>query len=195
VNNSAKVSQDIVVTFDVAEDIQVMADSVELSRVLNNVLENSRRYGKSTIYPTHMQNHAHILPYIETPSSEEDAWSPTRLFEEPIDIAQVHIETKIQGDWVVIAIKDNGNGVSPDALTQLKNPFFRANEARTNTTGTGLGLAIVEKAIQSMQGKLTLSNWGFQPKTEETRFERAANEDGGFMVEISLKRSPHKLIA
>ena len=200
VNNSAKVAMDIVATYHVPEDMQVMADPIELSRVLNNLLENARRYGKSTIYPAQMPNHAHVLPYsesdnIDSDNSADQAWSPTRMFDEPVEIAQVHIDARIEGEWVVLSIKDNGNGVSPEVLSQLNVPFFRANEARTNTTGTGLGLAIVEKAVQGMQGKVKLSNWGVQPNTEDTRYEETRNREGGFMVEISLKRPPHKVAA
>jgi two-component system, OmpR family, osmolarity sensor histidine kinase EnvZ len=204
VNNSAKVALDIVVTFSVNEDLHVMADPVELSRVINNLLENARRYGKSTIYPANMQNHAEMLPYIEGDegvggvegeSREDHAWQPTRMFDEPLEIAQVHIDARIEGDWVLLSIKDNGNGVAPEVLNQLNVPFFRANEARSNTTGTGLGLAIVEKAVQGMQGKVKLSNWGEQPKPEDTRYDQSTLHNGGFLVEISLKRPPHKIAA
>jgi two-component system, OmpR family, osmolarity sensor histidine kinase EnvZ len=195
-NNSAKVAMDIVVSYFVPEDLQVMADPVELSRVLNNLLENARRYGKSTIYPENLHNHAHLLPFVDNESPEDGAWQPTRMFDEPLEIAQVHIDARIEGDWVVLSIKDQGNGVAPDVLNQLNVPFFRANEARTNTTGTGLGLAIVEKAVQGMQGKVKLSNWGEKPKGEDTRNDRSqAQQNSGFMVEISLKRPLHKVAA
>ena len=195
VNNSAKVSMDIVVSHNVPEDIQVMADSVELSRVLNNLLENARRYGKSTLYPANMNNHAPALPDINFDHASDEAWSPTRMFDEPVDIAQVHIDANIHGDWVVLTIKDNGNGVAPEVLNQLNVPFFRANEARTNTTGTGLGLAIVEKAVQGMHGKVKLSNWGVQAKNDDSRLDQVTKPEGGFMVEIRLKRPPHKIAA
>jgi two-component system, OmpR family, osmolarity sensor histidine kinase EnvZ len=195
-NNSAKVAMDIVVSYFVPEDLQVMADPVELSRVLNNLLENARRYGKSTIYPENMQSRGQLLPIADIESPEEGAWQPTRMFDEPLEIAQVHIDARIDGEWVVLSIKDQGNGVSPDVLNQLNVPFFRANEARTNTTGTGLGLAIVEKAVQGMQGKVKLSNWGEKPKSEDTSSDRSqGQQNSGFMVEISLKRPPHKVAA
>jgi two-component system osmolarity sensor histidine kinase EnvZ len=38
---------DLRITLDVAEDIQVMADEVDLQRVIANLLENARRYGKT----------------------------------------------------------------------------------------------------------------------------------------------------
>lgn len=199
VNNSAKVARDIVASYFVPEDLQVMADPVELSRVLNNLLENARRYGKSKIYPESLQNHTHLLPFIDDESPEDGAWQPTRMFDEPLEIAQVHITARIEGDWVVLSIKDQGNGVAPEVLNQLNVPFFRANEARTNTTGTGLGLAIVEKAVQGMQGKVKLSNWGTKyegkPEDEDAHNDRTQAHNGGFMVEISLKRPPHKVAA
>ena len=38
---------DLRITVDVADDIQVMADEVDLQRVIANLLENARRYGKT----------------------------------------------------------------------------------------------------------------------------------------------------
>jgi two-component system, OmpR family, osmolarity sensor histidine kinase EnvZ len=202
VNFSAKDAQDIVVSHHVAADLQVMADPVELQRVLTNLLENARRYGKSTIYPAHMLGLEHVLPIpeIDAYSEYDEAWSPTRLFEEPVEVAKVDIDARIQGDWVVLTVRDHGAGVSPEALNQLNVPFFRANEARSNVTGTGLGLAIVEKAVQGMQGKLSLSNWGtphFHVNDVDltAQSKRTADQDGGFMAEISLMRSQHKLEA
>lgn len=201
VNNTTKDAQDIVVSNNVSTDLQIMADAVELQRVIANLLENARRYGKSTIYPAHMmeaKHLPHVLPMPDTKSYEADdeAWSPTRLFEEPVEIAKVDIDARIQGDWVVLTVRDHGAGVSPEVLNQLNVPFFRANEARSNVTGTGLGLAIVEKAVQGMQGKISLSNWGtplHQDNDNAVRSQRKAGEDGGFMAEISLMRPEHKL--
>jgi two-component system osmolarity sensor histidine kinase EnvZ len=199
VNISAKDAQDIVVTHRVASDLQVMADPVELQRVLINLLENARRYGKSTIYPAHMMMDAdNMLPIVEAASDAdmEDAWSPTRLFEEPIEVAKVDIDARFDGEWVYLSVRDHGGGVKPEVLNQLNVPFFRANEARSNVTGTGLGLAIVEKAIQGMQGKLTLSNWGIPNIQSEDdasgRITRQASQDGGFLAEISLMRPTQK---
>ncbi len=199
VNISAKDAQDIVVTYNIATDLQVMADAVELQRVLTNLLENARRYGKSTIYPAHMLTleQAPATSKATEYSAHNEAWSPTRLFEEPVEIAKVDIDARIQGEWVRLTVRDHGAGVSPDVLNHLNVPFFRANEARSNATGTGLGLAIVEKAVQGMQGKLNLSNWGtphFQSNDDPTlQSKRTDDQDGGFMVEISLMRPAYKL--
>ena len=135
------------------------------------------------------------VPYTE----HDEAWSPTRLFEEPVEVAKVDIDARIQGEWVILTVRDHGAGVSPDVLNHLNVPFFRANEARSNVTGTGLGLAIVEKAVQGMQGKLSLSNWGtphIQANDDPSaQSKRTADQDGGFMAEIHLLRPAHKLTA
>jgi two-component system osmolarity sensor histidine kinase EnvZ len=39
--------EDIKITIDVPSDLQVMADEVELQRVISNLIENARRYGKT----------------------------------------------------------------------------------------------------------------------------------------------------
>jgi two-component system, OmpR family, osmolarity sensor histidine kinase EnvZ len=206
INLNAKDTQDIVIDCNIALDLQVMAEAIELQRVLTNLLENARRYGKSTIYPANMldtEQLSHLLPDTATnlttagDTDVYETWSPTRLFEDPIEIAKVDISARIQGEWVLLTVRDHGAGVAPEVLNQLNVPFFRANEARSNVTGTGLGLAIVEKAVQGMQGKISLSNWGtplyHRNDDAKTRQRRSIDENGGFMVEISLMRPEHKL--
>ena len=62
------------------------------------------------------------------------------------------------GPWVIISVRDHGQGVDPKKLDQLTTPFFRGDAARTAATGAGLGLAIVEKAVQRMGGAFELAN-------------------------------------
>ncbi len=115
---------DMRVTVDVAEHISVLADEVELLRVISNLLENARRYGKSA----------------ET------------------GIAIVEIAAKTRDQWVLIKVRDHGQGVAPEALSKLTKPFFRGDAARTAATGAGLGLAIVEKTVERMGGVFGLAN-------------------------------------
>ena len=115
---------DMRVTIDVAEDIGVLADEVELLRVISNLLENARRYGKT----------------------------------EDTGIAIVEIAAKTRDQWVLIKVRDHGQGVAPEALSKLTKPFFRGDTARTAATGAGLGLAIVEKTVERMGGVFGLAN-------------------------------------
>ena len=128
------------ITSRVAIDTNVMADDTELGRVLQNLFENARRYGRSG----------------------------------DTGVARVLVSYARTGPWVILSVRDFGQGVDPKKLAQLTTPFFRGDAARTAATGAGLGLAIVEKAVQRMGGTLEIGN---------------AN-DGGLLAHIRLKRAP-----
>jgi two-component system osmolarity sensor histidine kinase EnvZ len=89
-------------------------------------------------------------------------------------IADVQVSYSRTGPWVIITVRDHGQGVAPSKLGQLTTPFFRGDAARTAATGAGLGLAIVEKAMSRMGASLELVN----------------APDGGFMAHLRLKRAP-----
>ena len=82
-----------------------------------------------------------------------------RYGQSPTDcITRVDIEARAaETDVVRITLTDQGPGVSPEALVQLTQPFFRADSARTSAMGSGLGLAIVERSIERMGGHLAFS--------------------------------------
>ena len=109
---------------DVAEDLQVKAEQVELVRVMSNLLENARRYGQSL----------------------SDG------------ITRVEIVARVHDGWVLLRVRDQGPGVSDEALKNLTQPFFRGDTARTEATGSGLGLAIVERSVQRMGGTFSVFN-------------------------------------
>lgn len=112
------------ISVDVAEDLQVYGEQVELVRVLSNLLENARRYGQS-----------------------------------PSDgITRVEIVARVHEGWVLLRLRDQGPGVSEEALKNLTQPFFRGDSARTDATGSGLGLAIVERSVQRMGGTFSVFN-------------------------------------
>jgi two-component system, OmpR family, osmolarity sensor histidine kinase EnvZ len=123
----------------VAPDTRVLADDVELGRVLQNLFENARRYGRST----------------------------------DTGIARVVVSFARTGPWVIITVRDHGQGVDPKKIDQLTTPFFRGDAARTAATGAGLGLAIVEKALARMGGAFEITN----------------ATDGGLLAHIRLKRA------
>ncbi len=115
---------DLRITVTLPDNLNVLADEVELLRVMSNLIENARRYGK-------------------TPDT---------------GIALVEISAKERDQWVLIKVRDHGQGVSAEMLPKLTRPFFRGDAARTAATGAGLGLAIVEKTIQRMGGIFGLVN-------------------------------------
>ena len=129
---------DMKVSVGMPDNTRVLADRVDLLRVIANLLENSRRYGKSG----------------------------------DTGMAQVDISARISEAWVLLKVRDHGNGVASEVLSRLTNPFFRGDSARTEATGAGLGLAIAEKTVLRMGGLFSLSNTG----------------SGGLAAHIKLRR-------
>lgn len=117
---------DMKISVSMPDNIRVLADWVDLLRVVANLLENSRRYGKT---------------------------GDTAM-------AQVDISARVSEAWVLLKVRDHGNGVASEVLSRLTNPFFRGDTARTEATGAGLGLAIAERTVLRMGGMFSLSNTG-----------------------------------
>jgi signal transduction histidine kinase len=57
---------------------------------------------------------------------------------------------------VELAVKDNGVGMSPEAVAHAFEPFFRAAQGRA--PGHGLGLAIVERTVSALGGECELES-------------------------------------
>lgn len=57
------------------------------------------------------------------------------------------------GNFIRIAVSDNGDGIPEDKLEEVFKPFYT-----TRTQGTGLGLAIVQEIIAMHGGSVSVSN-------------------------------------
>ncbi|MEG4118317.1 ATP-binding protein [Microcoleus sp. N9_B4] len=69
---------------------------------------------------------------------------------------EIEILTKIAGvNQVVVKIRDNGNGINPDAIDRLFDPFFTTKPVGK---GTGLGLSISYQIIEKHQGKIEVNS-------------------------------------
>ena len=56
--------------------------------------------------------------------------------------------------YVLISIKDNGTGISPEVKSKIFEPFFTTKDVGE---GTGLGLSIVFKIIDVHQGTIEVN--------------------------------------
>ncbi len=62
---------------------------------------------------------------------------------------KVEIRADSSGDNVIIFVSDHGEGIQPQHLENIFNPFFT-----TKPAGVGLGLAIVSKIVDEHQGRI-----------------------------------------
>ena len=120
--------QDLHVKTDLMPGVHVLGNGTDLRRVINNIIENARRYGK-------------------TPGT-----SCT-----DIDIV-LRVKATGQGRRAVIEIGDHGPGVPADQIAQLMKPFTRLDSARGQANGAGLGLAIVERVLTRHNAGLEVRN-------------------------------------
>ncbi len=69
--------------------------------------------------------------------------------------AWVRIETRIEDERIVIAVRDNGKGITPAAMARMFEPFFTTKEVGA---GLGLGLAICNAIVRAHGGTLRAEN-------------------------------------
>ena len=80
----------------------------------------------------------------------------------------LRVTTGQRGESVVLEIADTGDGISPENMLRIYDPFFTTKSTPRNgqSKGTGLGLAVTYGIIQEHAGKISVeSNVG-----EGTRF-------------------------
>ncbi len=60
---------------------------------------------------------------------------------------------------VLITVQDRGQGIEPDEIPHIFEPFYRGNAARASQAhGTGLGLSLAKEAAEAMGGRLTVAS-------------------------------------
>ena len=125
-----------VIGIDVAWDIEqhlptIMADSSRLEQVFINLLLNARD------------------------AIEEKWWSPGPA----MGLKKITLKTTLEGNMVVVEIKDTGIGISGDIADKIFEPFFTTKEVGK---GTGLGLSISYGIIKDCHGdiKVTMNEQG-----------------------------------
>ena len=59
------------------------------------------------------------------------------------------------GSYLKLSVRDTGDGIPPEALPQIFNPYFTTKEKEE---GTGLGLAVVQGIIKSLNGTITVDS-------------------------------------
>jgi CheY-like chemotaxis protein/two-component sensor histidine kinase len=70
----------------------------------------------------------------------------------------VHISQHEENNQVVLAIRDQGLGLSSEQQAALFQPFNRLGAERTRIEGSGLGLVISRDLMRAMGGRLTVQS-------------------------------------
>jgi signal transduction histidine kinase len=72
---------------------------------------------------------------------------------------RVIVELSRHNGWAEVQVKDNGQGIPPEAVPHLFERFFRVDKSRSRAAGgTGLGLAIARQLSLAHGGNLSAAN-------------------------------------
>jgi len=98
------------------------------------------------------------------PAIEVDAMLVRRVLENLLHNARQHsgsddpiaLSVHRDGDRVTFAVTDQGQGVAPEDLPRLFEPFFRADRSRSRDAGgVGIGLTLCRRIVEAHGGQIT----------------------------------------
>ena len=67
----------------------------------------------------------------------------------------VRVEAIAREDRVHLVVQDTGDGIAPEDLAKVFDPFFRVDPARSGP-GAGLGLALAKRIVEALGGRITV---------------------------------------
>jgi signal transduction histidine kinase len=73
--------------------------------------------------------------------------------------SDVRIEISRNDEWLQMSIEDHGEGIAPEILPHVFEPFFRGDPSRDrNSGGTGLGLSICKAVCDHAGGSIEIKS-------------------------------------
>ncbi|MGW7821275.1 ATP-binding protein [Streptomyces puniciscabiei] len=89
----------------------------------------------------------------------------------------VRVSVRIDGDDLVVAVRDHGPGIPEDVLPHVFDRFYKASASRPRSEGSGLGLSIAMENAHIHGGEITAAN----------------SPDGGAVFTLRLPRDASRL--
>ncbi|PLX82852.1 MAG: histidine kinase [Desulfuromonas sp.] len=75
------------------------------------------------------------------------------------------VSTRLEGGWALVTVRDTGEGIPPERIPLLFEPFFTCKGE-----GTGLGLAITHNIVSDHDGRIEVQSLPGQGSTFTLRF-------------------------
>ncbi|MBL7738890.1 MAG: nuclear transport factor 2 family protein [Chitinophagaceae bacterium] len=107
--------------------------SQDIGRVILNLINNA----------FYAVSEKKILRHFDGLSAQGDSYEPT-----------VTVSTQRNGDWVLVSVKDNGNGIPQKVLDKIFQPFFTT---KPTGQGTGLGLSLSYDIVKAHGGEIKVT--------------------------------------
>lgn len=71
---------------------------------------------------------------------------------------EILVEATVEGEWGVVIIHDQGEGIAPDDLPHIFAPLYRGKSQHHRNDGQGLGLAIVQRIMEAHRGQVKVES-------------------------------------
>ena len=71
---------------------------------------------------------------------------------------RIQVSARVQGDELVIRVRDTGPGMRPEDVARLGEPFFQAGDVSQRVRGSGLGIAVVKGLVTLHGGNLRVES-------------------------------------
>lgn len=156
---------------DFAKPLQVRPAISRLEPVLEDVLRQQNELAKSRDVRVSLEMNGAGPAFAFDPDLLKSAIS--NLVENAVQASApgqtVEVRADTTEDQVLIFVTDHGEGIQPQHLENIFNPFFT-----TKPQGVGLGLAIVAKIVDEHKGRINV----FSEPGAGTRFEMTLPLDG-----------------
>jgi len=105
---------------------------------------------------------------------------------------RIALSAGVEGDEAVIAVTDNGTGISPDMLPKVFDLFAQVDRTLDRAQGgLGIGLSLVKKLLKMHGGTITASSPGLgQGSTFTVRLPLAPTTARGNSVNVASSETP-----
>lgn len=127
--------------------VRVLGEHIELNIECENHLWNA------VVDPSQLENAILNLVINARDAMPQGGRLTVEASNTNIDSAYANQHSIAGGDYVMIAISDNGSGISPNVISRVFEPFFTTKE---KGKGTGLGLAMVYGFIKQSGGHINI---------------------------------------
>jgi len=130
-------------------------EPVEISSAIGDTLELFREDGILGNRITVIQDlAAEAWTEMDSEHARQIFWNLLLNAAEAIDeTGTIHVSSVVEEDMVQVVVRDDGCGMSDEAISKVFDPFYTSK-----THGTGLGLSIVYRLLESYNGQLDVQS-------------------------------------
>ena len=141
----------------------VPVDSAQIRRLLSNLVRNAEQA---------MPNGGELVVRCFAPD-------PSEMFPN-----EMVLDTPVQPTGVVIEVQDNGEGIAPDNLAHIFEPYFSTRKAEN---ATGLGLTVCESIAKAHGGSISVRSE--QGRGTSVRFYLPVDSDAEEVDAMGLSKA------